>query len=82
MDVPNLTRLRACPDYDALTDAEHAAVLDASELLDELRPLGYSFALAGSRMLRVTPPVAADTAAKARIAALAAAIIYVLQLER
>ena len=82
MDVPGLTRLRACPDYDDLTDAEHGAVLDAADLLDELRPLGYGFTLLRRGPLQVTPPAGADKEAKARIAALAPALAYVLRLER
>jgi hypothetical protein len=82
VDVPRLNGLAACPDYDALTDAEHAAVLDASELLDELRLQGYGFALARDGALGVRPPVGADTAMRARIAALAPAVVYVLRLER
>ncbi len=82
MDVPGLTRLRACADYDDLTDAEHVAVLDAADLLDELRPLGYGFTLLRRGPLQVTPPAGADKEAKARIAALAPALAYVLRLER
>jgi hypothetical protein len=81
MDVPGLTRLRACPAYDDLTAVEHVAVLDAAELLDELRPQGYGFTLLRSGPLRVAPPVGADKEAKARIAALAPALAYVLRLE-
>jgi hypothetical protein len=80
--VDLLTRLRSLPDYDVLTDAEHAAVLDASELLDELRPRGYVFALARDGTLRVAPPAGADKEARGRIAALAPAVVYVLRLER
>jgi hypothetical protein len=82
VDLPGLTRLRACPDYDDLTDAEHAAVLDASELLDELRPKGYSVTLARTGTLQVKPPSGADKETKARIAALVPALAYVLRLER
>ena len=82
MDVLGLTRLRECPDYDDLTDAEHAAVLDASELLDAFRPQGYGFTLTRSGALRVAPPAGADKEARARIAALAPALAYVLRLER
>jgi non-specific serine/threonine protein kinase len=53
VDVPGLSRLRVGPDYDTLTHGEHAAVLDASELLDGLRPAGYGFALARVRVLTV-----------------------------
>ena len=81
MDVSGLTRLRAGPAYDDLTDAEHGAVLDAAELLDELRPQGYGFTLLRSGPLQVAPPVGADKEAKARIAALAPALAYVLRLE-
>ena len=81
MDVPGLTRLRDGPDYDDLTDAEHVAVLDARELLDELRPQGYGFTLLRGGPLRVAPPAGADKEAKARIAALAPALAYVLRLE-
>ena len=81
MDVPGLTRLRACPAYDDLRAVEHVAVLDAAELLDELRPQGYGFTLLRSGPLRVAPPVGADKEAKARIAALAPALAYVLRLE-
>ena len=69
MDVLGLTRLRECPDYDDLTDAEHAAVLDASELLDALRPQGYGFTLTRSGALKVAPPAGADKEARSRIAA-------------
>jgi hypothetical protein len=65
-----------------MTDAEHAAALDASELLDELRPRGYAFALAGNGTLRVAPPAGADKEEGGRIAALAPAGGYVLRLER
>ena len=82
MDVLGLTRLRECPDYDDLTDAEHAAVLDASELLDAFRPQGYGFTLTRSGALRVAPPAGADKEARSRIAALAPALAYVLRLER
>ena len=87
MDLPglltDLSRPRAHPDYDDLTDAEHVAVLDAAELLDELRPDGYGFALARDGTLRVTPPAgAADTDTRGRIAALVPAVAYVLRLER
>jgi hypothetical protein len=82
VDVLGLTRLRACPDYDDLTDAEHGAVLDARELLDELRPQGYGVTLARTGTLRVVPPAGADKEARSRIAALAPALAYVLRLER
>ena len=86
MDLPGLltdrTRLRAHPDYDDLTDAEHVAVLDAAELLDELRPDGYAFAQARDGTLLVTPPAGADKETRGRIAALASAVAYVLRLER
>jgi hypothetical protein len=84
VDVPDLSRLRAGPDDDALTDGEHAAVLDASELLDGLRPAKYGFALARDGTLTVTPPAGArpDGGARARIAALAPALGYLLRLER
>ena len=79
MDVPGLTRLRAGPAYDDLTDAEHVAVLDASELLDELRRQGYGFTLLGRGALKVAPPAGAAKEAKARIAAPAPALAYVLR---
>ena len=82
MDVLGLTRLRDCPDYDDLTDAEHVAVLDARELLDELRPQGYCVTLARTGTLRVVPPAGADKEVRSRIAALAPALAYVLRLER
>ena len=88
MDLPglltDLSRPRAHPDYDDLTDAEHVAVLDAAELLDELRPDGYAFALARDGTLLVTPPArgAAERDTRRRIAALAPPAAYVLQLER
>jgi hypothetical protein len=82
VDVLGLTRLRECPDYDDLTDAEHVAVLDASELLDELRLQGYGFTLTRSGALKVAPPAGADKEAKARIATLVPALAYVLRLER
>jgi hypothetical protein len=84
VDVPDLSRLRAGPDYDALTDGEHAAVLDASELLDGLRLAGYGFALARDGTLIVAPPAGArpEEGARPRVAALAPALGYVLRLER
>jgi hypothetical protein len=82
VDVPGLTRLRACPDYDDLTDAEHVAVLDASELLDALRSQGYGFTLTRTGTLRVAPPAGTDKEARQRIAALVPALAYVLRLER
>ena len=82
MDVLGLIRLRDGPDYDDLTDAEHVAVLDARELLDELRPQGYGVTLARTGTLRVVPPAGADKEVRSRIAALAPALAYVLRLER
>jgi hypothetical protein len=82
VDLPGLTRLRACPDYDDLTEVEHSAVLDARELLDELRPQGYGVTLARTGALRVVPPAGADKEARSRIAALVPALAYVLRLER
>jgi hypothetical protein len=82
VDVPGLTRLQACPAYDDLTAAEHVAVLDAGELLDELRPQGYGFTLLRRGALTVAPPAGADKEAKARLAALVPALAYVLRLER
>jgi hypothetical protein len=84
MDLPDLSRLRAGPDCDALTHAERAAVLDASELLDGLRPAGYGFALARDGTLTVTPPAGArpDGGARSRVAALAPVLGYALRLER
>jgi hypothetical protein len=81
--VDPLTRLRGLPrpEYDALSDAEHLAVLDAAELLDELRPLGYRFAPGARGALEVRPPAGADKEARARVAALAGAVVYVLRLE-
>jgi hypothetical protein len=82
VDVPGLTRLRACPDYDDLTDAEHAAVLDAADLLAELRAQGYGVVLARTGTLQVKPPAGADKETRGRIAALVPALAYVLRLER
>jgi hypothetical protein len=67
--------------YDSLTDAEHVAVLDASELLDELRPLGYGFALRPDGTLKVSPPPAADKDTRERVVALGGALVYVLRIE-
>jgi hypothetical protein len=80
-----LTRLRALApaDHDSLTDAEHLAVLDAADLLDELRAGGYAFALTAQGRTRATTPDGApppkDVAG--RVAALAGAIVYVLRIE-
>jgi hypothetical protein len=87
-----LSRLRAlaatAADYDGLSDAEHAAVLDAGELLDALRPRGYGFAVTEAGVLKVRPPRPAGTAApgavehaRRRVAGLASAIVYVLRVE-
>ena len=78
-----LIRLRdlPCPEYDGLSDAEHLAVLDAADLLDELRPLGYRFALGAGGALEVRPPAGADKETRARVAVLAGAVVYVLRIE-
>src|SRR5262245_790654 len=84
VDVPGLTPLRAGLDGDALTDGEHAAVLDAAALLDALRPAGYGFALARDGTLTVRPPAGTrpDEGVRSRVAALAPALGYVLRLEQ
>ena len=84
MDVPGLTPLRAGLDRDALTDGEHAAVVDAAALLDSLRAAGYGFALARDGTLTVRPPAGArpDEGVRSQVAALAPALGYVLRLER
>jgi hypothetical protein len=84
VDVPDLSRLRAGPDDDALTRDEHAAVVDAAELLDALRAARYGFALARDGTMSITPPAGArpDEGVRPRIAALAPALGYVLRLER
>jgi hypothetical protein len=81
--VDPLIRLRDLPrpEYDGLSDAEHLAVLDAADLLDELRPLGYRFAPGERGALEVRPPAGADKETRARVAALAGAVVYVLRIE-
>jgi hypothetical protein len=76
-----LIRLRGYPDYDGLSEPERVAVLDAADLLDELRPKGYRFAPGPDGTLRVRPPAGADKEARARVAALAGALLYVLRAE-
>ena len=83
-----LTRLRVLEPtpagYDSLSAEEHVAVLDASELLDALRPRGYGFALAADGSLKVrppAPPATVDPATRARVVTLADAVVFVLRAE-
>jgi uncharacterized Zn finger protein (UPF0148 family) len=81
--VDPLSRLRGRPrpEDDGLSDAEHLAVLDAADLLDELRPLGYGFSLGPGGALEVRPPAGADKETRTRVASLAGAVVSVLRIE-
>ena len=76
----------ALADYDSLTDAEHLAVLDASELLDALRAHGYRFWVDGE-VLAVEPPAEPGQKAPApkdvreQLTTLAGAVVFVLRAE-